>query len=63
MVRYKLKIYHTSGPNAGYLDREEYFPTFLDAEKRYSELFRYKLYALNPTIWETSDGTTWKLVY
>ena len=52
---FKLRIYFTSGANQGNLKCEEYFDTFAEAKERYEELFVYKNYSLNPTMWEVSD--------
>ena len=49
---YKLRIYNTFGVNKGNLDHEEIFDTKEEMDKRYDEVFRKKLYALNPTAWE-----------
>ena len=51
MKRYKLRVYVTSGPDKGNLDHEELFDSIEELDKRYNELFIYKLYNLNPTAW------------
>lgn len=51
-VRYKLRIYYTSGSQKGNLKREEFFSTKESMQQRYKELFNPKEYALNPTAWE-----------
>ena len=56
-TRYKMRIYHTKGPNKGQLDREELFNTLEDANNRYRELFNYNSFGLNPTIWRFDDDT------
>lgn len=49
---YKLRIYYLNGTNKGKLDHEEFFETKEAMDKRYQELFRYELFALNPTAWK-----------
>lgn len=56
---YKLRIYKTSGFDKGNLDHEELFETKEQMHKRYKELFKRELYALNPTAWEKADNE-WK---
>ena len=51
MKRYKLRAYVTSGPDKGNLDHEEFFDSIEELDKRYNELFDYKLFSLNPTAW------------
>ena len=50
-MEYMLRVYHTSGPDKGNLDREEFFDSFLSMDKRYKELFRHELFGANPTAW------------
>ena len=52
MKRYKLRVYKISGPDKGSLDHEEFFDSSEEVDKRYNELFDYKLFSLNPTVWE-----------
>ena len=61
MKRYKLRIYITSGPGKGNLDHEEFFDSIKELDKRYEELFKYKLFSLNPTAWEW-DGNDYKRI-
>lgn len=56
---YKLRIYNLAGVNKGNLNHEETFDTKDRMDKRYNELFKRKLYGLNPTAWEKIDGG-WK---
>ena len=56
---YKLRIYKLTGIDKGNLDHEEMFDTKEQMDKRYDELFKRKLYSLNPTAWEQIDGE-WK---
>lgn len=56
---YKLHIYKLNGVNKGNLDHKEFFSTKAEMDKRYNELFRYKLYSLNPTAWEETENG-WK---
>lgn len=58
---YKLRIYKLGGADEGKLNREEFFDTKEEMDKRYNELFRRELYSLNPTAWEQIDGT-WKRI-
>lgn len=58
MKRYKLRIYVTSGLDKGNVDHEEFFDSIEELDKRYNELFIYKLYNLNPTAYEW-DGNDW----
>lgn len=58
-AKYKLRVYKLVGIDEGNLDHEEYFDTKEKMDKRYSELFEYELYSLNPTAWEFVDGK-WK---
>ncbi len=58
MKRYKLRVYVTSGPDKGNLDHEELFDSIEELDKRYNELFIYKLYNLNPTAWGL-NGNDW----
>lgn len=51
VTKFKLRFYHLSGANKGNTEREEYFSSIADMEKRYNEVFRYELYSLNPTLW------------
>lgn len=51
MKKYKLRVYVTSGQNKGNLDREEFFDSIEELDKRYKELFDYNLYSFNPTAW------------
>ena len=46
MKRYKLRVYVTSGPDKGNLDHEEFFDSIEELDKRYNELFDYKLFSL-----------------
>lgn len=55
-AKYKLRVYILTGAEKGNLDHEEYFDSKEELEKRYSELFEYELYSLNPTAWELVDG-------
>lgn len=50
-MKYKLRVYVVSGPDKGNLDHEEFFDSIEELDKRYNELFIYKLYNLNPTAW------------
>ena len=61
MKRYKLRIYVTSGPDKGNLDHEEFFDSIEELDKRYRELFVYKLYSLNPTVWKW-NGNDWDII-
>lgn len=56
MKQYKLCIYNTSGANKGNLNREEFFQTLEEMQKRFAELFIYNLFSLNPTAWAYRDG-------
>lgn len=55
-AKYKLRVYELAGINKGNLDHEEYFETKEEMDERYSDLFEYELYNLNPTAWELVDG-------
>ena len=46
MVKYKLRIYVTSGVDKGNLDHEEFFDTIELMDARYKQLFVYNLYSL-----------------
>lgn len=59
ITMYKLRIYKTYGQDKGKLDHEEYFDTKELLDKRYKDLFKRELYALNPTAWE-KIGEEWK---
>ena len=61
MKKYKLRIYVTFGPNKGNLDHEEFFNSIEELDKRYNELFDYKLFSLNPTAW-VWDGNDYKRI-
>ena len=56
MKQYKLRIYNTSGANKGNLNHEELFSTPEEMQKRYTELFVYNLFSLNPTAWAYRNG-------
>lgn len=58
-MKYKLRIYKTTGSNKGNLDHEEFFASFEQAKARYYELFDYNLFSLNPTMWELCDNDEW----
>lgn len=50
---YKLRVYKASGYDKGNLDREEFFQTHEDMDKRYKELSKHlETYSLRPTAWE-----------
>lgn len=59
MVKYKLRIYVTSGIDKGNLDHEEFFDTIELMDARYKQLFVYNLYSLNPTAWEIDANGNW----
>lgn len=61
MKRYKLRFYIASGPNKGNQDHEEFFDSIEELDKRYNELFDYKLFSLNPTAWEW-NGNDYKRI-
>ena len=56
---YKLRIYKLKGSDKGNLDHEEYFITKEHMTMRYMQLFKYELFALNPTAWERTE-TGWE---
>lgn len=60
--KYKLRFYKLSGHDKGNLDHEEYFCTREEMEKRYAQVFKYDLWALNPTGWEKCDNGSYKRV-
>lgn len=55
-MKYKLHVYKLTGAEKGNLDHVEYFDSKEAMDKRYSDLFEYKLYSLNPTAWKLVDG-------
>lgn len=58
-MRYKLRIYHTDGPEKGNLKKEEFFDTIQELNSRYEKLFQRSVYSLRPTAWE-NKGDKWK---
>lgn len=64
-MQYKIRIYHTFGPQKGNLQKEEFFSTAREMAIRFRELFRPGMFTLNPTAWknesESADGEAhWK---
>lgn len=49
---YKLKFYNSFGD----FEHDEKFTTFEAMHKRYSDVFEYEKFSLNPTAWELIDG-------
>lgn len=60
--KYKLRIYHTSGSEKGNLEHEEFFDNLYSLKKRYDELFKRELYALNPTAWKRVGENEWERI-
>lgn len=61
-MNYKLRIYKTIGTDKGNLDREEFFTTRKAMDHRYSDLFVYEHYGLNPTAWKLTNGR-WERIF
>jgi hypothetical protein len=49
--KYKLREYWKSGSLKGNVKNEYFFETKEAMDKKYSEMFEYKAYGLNPTAW------------
>lgn len=59
VIKYKLRIYVTSGIGKGNLDHEEFFDTMEPMDARYKQLFVHNLYSLNPTAWAMDADGNW----
>lgn len=55
-MQYKIRIYHTFGPQKGNLKSEEFFSTAREMAIRFRELFRPGMFTLNPTAWKSESG-------
>lgn len=57
---FKLRFYFKSGANKGNFEKEEYFWSIEELNKRYNEVFKYNDFSLNPTAWKCNSNGLWE---